>query len=92
MLSLKTPTSVDRARIDAILEEHKCSGQARWSTSVYGIRVPELSEAQFNALKRFVVLGFACTISLLSTIVSVVDLATTHRSKGDRHDHHSHRR
>jgi hypothetical protein len=28
MLKLKTPASVDRARIDAILEEHECSGHA----------------------------------------------------------------
>jgi hypothetical protein len=28
MLKLKTPASIDRARIDAILEEHECSGEA----------------------------------------------------------------
>ena len=28
MLKLKTPTPADRARIDAILEGHECSGEA----------------------------------------------------------------
>jgi hypothetical protein len=65
----------------ALDDELQLSVMHRLAASIYGVRVSEVTEGQFNALKRFVVLGLACTISLLSAVVSVI---AHMRPKGDR--------
>jgi hypothetical protein len=56
----------------ALDDQLQLSVMHRLAASIYGVRASEVTEGQFNALKRFVVLGLACTISLLSAVVSVI--------------------
>ena len=65
----------------ALDDELQLSVMHRLAASIYGVRASEVTEGQFNALKRFVVLGLACTISLLSAVVSVIAHV---QPKGDR--------
>jgi hypothetical protein len=44
----------------------------RLAASLWGVHISAVTEDQFSALKRFVILGLAGTISLLSAIASIV--------------------
>jgi hypothetical protein len=69
----KQPSATTLADAERALDDElQLSVMHRLAASIYGIRVSEVTEGQFNALKRFVVLGLACSISLLSAVVSVI--------------------
>ena len=56
----------------ALGDELQLSVMHKLAATVYGVPASEVTEGQFNALKRFVVLGLACIISLLSAVISVI--------------------
>jgi hypothetical protein len=78
----KQPSAASLADAERALDDElQLSVMHRLAASIYGVRASEVTEGQFNALKRFVVLGLACTISLLSAVVSVIAHV---QPKGDR--------
>lgn len=56
----------------ALDDELALSPFHRLAASIWGVRVSELTEDQFNVVKRFAVIGLAGTFAVLSMLVSVL--------------------